>query len=63
MTRQVRIAVLQAAFGEDMARNIKTVDRLVREAHALVIERYSWATATRIVRRAMLELGAVACNP
>jgi N-carbamoylputrescine amidase len=32
MARPLRIAVLQAAFGEDMARNIKTVERLARDA-------------------------------
>ncbi|MEE2691482.1 MAG: N-carbamoylputrescine amidase [Pseudomonadota bacterium] len=32
MAYNVRIAVLQAAFGEDMQANIKTVERLVRDA-------------------------------
>jgi N-carbamoylputrescine amidase len=32
MTRKLRVAALQAAFGEDMAANIRTVERLVREA-------------------------------
>jgi N-carbamoylputrescine amidase len=32
MTRNVRIAVLQAAFGEDLAANIATVEKLTREA-------------------------------
>ncbi len=32
MSRQVRIAVLQAAFGEDLAANIRTVEKLVRDA-------------------------------
>ncbi len=32
MTRTLRAAALQAAFGEDMAANIKTVERLVRAA-------------------------------
>ncbi|MEX0643805.1 MAG: N-carbamoylputrescine amidase [Parvularculaceae bacterium] len=32
MARPLRIAVFQAAFGEDMGRNIKTVERLVRDA-------------------------------
>ena len=32
MPRPLRIAVLQAAFGEDMSANIKTVERLVRGA-------------------------------
>ncbi|HRX40008.1 MAG TPA: N-carbamoylputrescine amidase [Parvularculaceae bacterium] len=32
MARQIRIAVLQAAFGDDMAANIKTVEKLVRAA-------------------------------
>lgn len=32
MARNLRIAVLQAAFGEDMQANIKTVERLVRDA-------------------------------
>ncbi|GAB4524409.1 MAG: N-carbamoylputrescine amidase [Amphiplicatus sp.] len=32
MSRTLRIAVLQAAFGEDMAANIRTVERLARDA-------------------------------
>ncbi|MGE0407720.1 MAG: N-carbamoylputrescine amidase [Amphiplicatus sp.] len=32
MTRSLRIAVLQAAFGEDMAANVKRVERLIRAA-------------------------------
>lgn len=32
MARQLRIAVLQAGFGEDMAANIAAVERLVRDA-------------------------------
>ena len=32
MTNKVRIAVLQAAFGEDMGANIRTVEKLVRDA-------------------------------
>jgi N-carbamoylputrescine amidase len=34
MTRHLRFAVLQAAFGEDLGRNLKTVERLVRDAAA-----------------------------
>lgn len=32
MARQLRVAVLQAAFGEDLAANIAAVERLVRDA-------------------------------
>jgi len=32
MSKTVKVAALQAAFGEDMAANIKTVERLVRDA-------------------------------
>lgn len=32
MSRTLRIAVLQAAFGEDMAANITTIERLIRDA-------------------------------
>ena len=30
MTRQIRVAALQAAFGEDMQANIRTVEKLIR---------------------------------
>ena len=32
MANTTKVAALQAAFGEDMAANIKTVERLVRDA-------------------------------
>jgi N-carbamoylputrescine amidase len=32
MSKTIKVAALQAAFGEDMAANIKTVERLVRDA-------------------------------
>lgn len=32
MTRRLKFAVLQAAFGEDMGQNIKSVERLIRDA-------------------------------